>query len=36
MYALNAHKPGDVVTVRYLRDGVEETAQVTLESTQVE
>jgi hypothetical protein len=36
MYALNAHKPGDVVTVRYLRDGVEETCQVTLESSQVE
>jgi hypothetical protein len=36
MYALNAHKPGDVVTVRYLRDGVEETAQVTLESSQME
>lgn len=36
MYALNAHKPGDVVMVRFLREGVEETAQVTLESNQVE
>jgi hypothetical protein len=36
MYALNAHKPGDVVSVRYLRAGVEETCQVTLESNQVE
>jgi hypothetical protein len=36
MHALNSHKPGDVVTVRYLRDGVEETCQVTLESSQVE
>jgi hypothetical protein len=36
MYALNAHKPGDVVAVRYLREGVEETCQVTLESNQVE
>ena len=36
MYALNAHKPGDVVVVRFLRAGVEETAQVTLESSQVE
>lgn len=36
MYALNAHKPGDVITVRFLRDGTEETAQVTLESNQVE
>ena len=36
MYALNAHKPGDVVVVRYLRDGVEETCRATLEGTQVE
>ena len=36
MYALNAHKPGDVVVVRFLREGKEETAQVTLESSQVE
>jgi hypothetical protein len=36
MHALNSHKPGDVVTVRFLRDGVEETCQVTLESSQVE
>ncbi len=36
MYALNAHKPGDVVTVRFLREGALETAQVTLESNQVE
>ncbi|NOT31313.1 MAG: M28 family peptidase, partial [Planctomycetes bacterium] len=36
MYALNAHKPGDVINVRFLRDGAEETAQVTLESNQVE
>jgi len=36
MYALNTHKPGDVVRVRFVRDGVEETCQVTLESNQVE
>ena len=36
MHALNSHKPGDVVTVRYLRDGSEETCQVTLESSQVD
>ncbi|HEX6883162.1 MAG TPA: M28 family peptidase, partial [Planctomycetota bacterium] len=36
MHALNSHKPGDVVTVRFLRDGTEETCQVTLESSQVE
>lgn len=36
MHALNSHKPGDVVTVRFLRDGAEETCQVTLESSQVE
>ena len=36
MYALNAHKPGDVVLVRYLRDGEEREVLVTLESNQVE
>ena len=36
MHVLNTHKPGDVVTVRFLRDGVEEVCQVTLESSQVE
>lgn len=30
--ALRAHKPGDVVRVRYLRDGAERTAEVTLGS----
>ncbi len=30
-YALRAHKPGDVVTVKVLRDGTPVTAQVTLE-----
>jgi S1-C subfamily serine protease len=36
MHVLNTHKPGDVVLVRFLRDGAEETCQVTLESSQVE
>jgi S1-C subfamily serine protease len=36
MHVLNTHKPGDVVVVRFLRDGNEETCQVTLESSQVE
>jgi hypothetical protein len=36
MFVLNTHKPGDVLTVRFLRDGSEERVQVTLESTQVE
>ncbi|MEQ1894072.1 MAG: M28 family peptidase, partial [Planctomycetota bacterium] len=36
MFVLNTHKPGDVLTVRFLRDGTEERAQVTLESNQVE
>jgi len=36
MFVLNTHKPGDVLTVRFLRDGAEERAQVTLESNQVE
>jgi len=36
MFVLNTHKPGDVLTVRFLRDGSEERAQVTLESNQVE
>jgi len=36
MHVLNTHKPGDVVLVRFLRDGAEETCRVTLESSQVE
>jgi hypothetical protein len=36
MHVLNTHKPGDVVLVRYLREGAEETCRVTLESSQVE
>jgi len=36
MHVLNTHKPGDVVRVRFLRDGGEESCQVTLESSQVE
>jgi Zn-dependent M28 family amino/carboxypeptidase len=36
MHVLNTHKPGDVVLVRFLRDGGEESCQVTLESSQVE
>jgi hypothetical protein len=36
MHVLNTHKPGDVVVVKFLRDGNEETCQVTLESSQVE
>lgn len=31
-YALQSSKVGDVVTVKYLRDGTEHTAQVTLEA----
>ncbi|MAB81109.1 MAG: hypothetical protein CMJ89_17320 [Planctomycetes bacterium] len=36
MYVLNAHKPGDVITVRYVRDGDRESVPLTLESTQAE
>ena len=36
MFALNSHKPGDVVLVKFLRDGEKEECRVTLESTQVE
>jgi hypothetical protein len=36
MHVLNTHKPGDVVLVRFLRDGAEESCRVTLESSQVE
>lgn len=36
VYVLQIHKPGDVVRARYLRDGVEHTALVTLESREVE
>jgi hypothetical protein len=36
MFMLNTHKPGDVLRVKFLRDGAEETCQVTLESSQVE
>ncbi len=36
MYALNAHKPGDVVLVEYLRDGEERSVRVTLESNEVQ
>jgi len=36
MFALNAHKPGDVVLVHFLRDGAQETCTVTLESSQLE
>jgi len=36
MYALNVHKPGDVVLVKYARDGEELEVHLTLESNQVE
>ncbi len=36
MFVLNTHKPGDVLRVRFLREGEEESCQVTLESNQVE
>jgi len=36
MFVLNTHKPGDVLAVKILRDGAEESVQVTLESSQVE
>ena len=36
MFMLNTHKPGDVLIVKFLREGAEETCQVTLESSQVE
>jgi hypothetical protein len=36
MYALNAHKPGDVVRVRFVRDGAEESVRVTLDSPDLE
>ncbi len=36
MFALNAHKPGDVVLVKYLRDGEERSVRVTLESNEVQ
>ncbi len=36
MFVLNTHKPGDVVLVRFLREGAEESCRVTLESSQVE
>ena len=36
MYALNAHKPGDVVPVRFERDGAEQEVRVTLASPHLE
>ena len=36
MYVLETHKPGDVLLVKFLRDGQEQTTRVTLESNQVE
>jgi hypothetical protein len=36
MYVLNSHKPGDVIRVRFLRDGVRESVPLTLASTQAE
>jgi Zn-dependent M28 family amino/carboxypeptidase len=36
MLMLNTHKPGDVLAMKILRDGAEETVQVTLESSQIE
>ncbi len=36
MYVLNSHKPGDVVTVRFERDGKRESVPLTLESAQAE
>jgi S1-C subfamily serine protease len=36
MYALNAHKPGDVVPVRFERDGAEQEVRVTLASPYLE
>jgi hypothetical protein len=36
VHLLNTHKPGDVLRVRFRRDGAEETCEVTLESSQVE
>ena len=36
VYALQAYKPGDVVKVRFLRDGEEQETRVTLTSNQIE
>ena len=36
MYVLETHKPGDVLLVKFQRDGQEQTTRVTLESNQVE
>jgi len=36
MYVLNSHKPGDVITVHYIRDGQRESVPLTLESAQAE
>jgi hypothetical protein len=36
MFALQTYKPGDVVLVRFLRDGEEQTVRVTLEARAVE
>ncbi len=36
MYALNVHKPGDVVLVRFRREGEERTLRVTLDSPDLE